>query len=168
MINGLGTVFKSISGNLDANDGIRYDEAISTLNSNQAKLQDHFNKQISVSQKMTSKFNSTLRVIQQNEQHLCDKTDMISFYEGSVQNYNNIKILINHLINIVQNIKFVLLEIEDSINFARLNPIDTSIIDPEILLAELEKLSSNISLPIKPTIENLCDFEKIIKINACT
>ncbi len=166
LINGLGSVFKSISGNLDANDGIRYDEAISALNSNQAKLQDNFNKQISVSQKMISKFNSTLSIIQQNEQHLSNKIDVIAFYEGSAQNYNKIKILINHLINIVQNVKFVLLEIEDSINFARLNVIDTSIIDPEILIAELEKLSSNISLPIKPTIENLSDLEKIIKTNA--
>lgn len=44
LINVLGSVFKFVSGNLDASDGERYNAAIKELQTNQQNIISHFNK----------------------------------------------------------------------------------------------------------------------------
>lgn len=48
LIDGLGSVIKSISGNLDYTDAIKYDNAIKTLKENQNKVVTEINNHISL------------------------------------------------------------------------------------------------------------------------
>lgn len=48
LIDGLGSVIKSISGNLDYTDAIKYNDAIKILQSNQHKLKTEINNKLRI------------------------------------------------------------------------------------------------------------------------
>lgn len=54
LINGLGSVIKSISGNLDYTDALKYENAINTLRNNEHKLELEINNHVSLNSKFIS------------------------------------------------------------------------------------------------------------------
>lgn len=61
LINGLGSIIKGITGNLDANDAKRYDQAIRDLEDNQKEVIQNLNKEISLTSKIIENFNGTVK-----------------------------------------------------------------------------------------------------------
>jgi len=77
LINGLGSIFKSISGNLDATDGERYDKLIKQLEQNQQKIADNLIKQNAISLNVIDQFNNTVSKIISNQKILENKISEI-------------------------------------------------------------------------------------------
>lgn len=67
LIDGLGSVIKSISGNLDYTDAIKYNDAIKILQSNQHKLKTEINNHISLNQEWTAQNSKILSNITLNQ-----------------------------------------------------------------------------------------------------
>src|SRR5436190_6612142 len=66
ILNGLGSIIKAISGNLDAEDGQRYDKLFEKINRNQHTLQTHNLENIRLNKEMITKFNNQIENIKHN------------------------------------------------------------------------------------------------------
>lgn len=168
LINGLGSIFKSISGNLDASDGERYDKIIKTLEQNQQKLANSIAQQNSVSINLINQFNMTIRKISTNEKILESKiNEILLFIEGSEGHSLLVINYLNQMINLYEIINSVLQDIENSISFAKLNTIHPSIIKTTDLFNELLKVEKHLNknqFPLAVTSENIFIFQNLIDI----
>lgn len=138
IINALGSVFKFISGNLDASDGARYDKLLTELQTNQQNLIQHYNQQLSLNKKLTQNFEENLRNISENFKRI---DECIRMVRGEDQNLTNtlvmFRIALSDLHQIVSNI-------HTAISFASLNALHLSIIDEEsitLMKNELDKFN---------------------------
>lgn len=67
LVDGIGSVIKSISGNLDYTDAIRYDNAIKVLQENEDKLVTEINNRVSLNQNWMSQNSEILNSLVQNQ-----------------------------------------------------------------------------------------------------
>ena len=154
IINGLGSIIKIISGNMDADDAKRINEEISNINSNTKIISENLNRQIIINNGMMQRFNNiTLHVNTQQEKienYLKNmrkemesnnkKLETIMYYNQNVNLIDlNINVLNEHLDNI--NEAFIL---------SKLNIISKHILYPtelkfiyEILKNESIKIESD-------------------------
>lgn len=70
LINGLGTVIKGISGNLDANDAVHYDQILDDLKNNQQEIVTKLNTEISITTEIIKNFNNTVSFLKQNQEEI--------------------------------------------------------------------------------------------------
>lgn len=172
IINGLGSIFKAITGNLDASDGERYEQLINDLQNSQRSLQVNTLKQRSLSLQVIKKFNSTISQISHNEKLIESKINQISSMIHKTAYRENsffIKDVINQIINVYEIIDSILQDIENSLTFSRLKIMHPSIIRTEDLFFELTKLKTIVSIdqmPIPITLENTLKFEKLIQLES--
>ena len=68
LIDGLGSVIKSISGNLDQTDAIKYDNAIKILKENEYRIQAQLNQHVSLSKTWVSQNANLLTNITKNQE----------------------------------------------------------------------------------------------------
>lgn len=158
-IGGGGTVLKYIFGTLDEDDGIRYNEAIESVQTDQKKLATLMKENILVTTSVISKFNDTLNRIKINEANLNQAIDKLSSGlqnvsiktdELLVQSYAD-QILIN-LETAILVLSFQIEDIVNSILFSSHNIIHPSIINSQQLYKELAEgyrhLPDDSKLPI--------------------
>lgn len=146
LIDGLGTIIKSISGNLDANDAVRYDKAIKDLEKNQQGIVTTLNKEISLTTKAVENFNTTLTLINNNQQIITASMNRIqNCYNKLILNleaYIEIRGVIDH-ISVSLNIIIQLLnDIETAVTFAQLGVYHNSIL-------KMDELQSIITTVLK-------------------
>lgn len=77
LIDGLGSLIKSISGNLDYTDAIKYNNAIQVLQENQDKLQVEFKNHISLSKDWMLEYSNIIEKISENQQFLAEKLNSL-------------------------------------------------------------------------------------------
>lgn len=77
LIDGLGSIIHSITGNLDQEDAKRYDHAILTLQKNQNEITHHINKAITLNKIFLENYNNTLSVVASNQDKLNSKISEI-------------------------------------------------------------------------------------------
>lgn len=122
LIDGLGSVIKSISGNLDHEDAIRYNEALSTLQTNQNSIVSELNNHISINKEWTTKVSSIISQLVEN-QNLINRTLVTIMDETAHTDYNLIKFakfaqlliiisenvvdLLNELISVENSLAFI-------------------------------------------------------------
>uniref|UniRef100_A0A6P7H0E3 Uncharacterized protein LOC114349305 n=1 Tax=Diabrotica virgifera virgifera TaxID=50390 RepID=A0A6P7H0E3_DIAVI len=70
LIDGIGKVNKYLLGNLDSDDGDRYDKAIEVLENNQKHIIHETNLQISLYKKLIDHYNKSLATLWQNQEKL--------------------------------------------------------------------------------------------------
>lgn len=132
LIDGLGTVIKGISGNLDANDAIHYETAIMQLQSNQKDIMKNLNSDVSLTGDIIEKFNETVSVLQQNL-HL-----IVSQFQGMVGNftklydnfyfYLRIRNIIEQMDTSINIVMEFINEIENALSFSKLGTLHHSVI----------------------------------------
>lgn len=81
LIDGLGSVIKSISGNLDYTDAIKYDNALMSLQNNQNKIITEYNTHISLSKEFMDEHNHIITKLEKNQIQL-NRTMHILFDSG--------------------------------------------------------------------------------------
>ena len=134
--NGLGAILKTLTGNLDANDGRKYNELFEKINKNIYTLQNQNFEIVKLNKEMISRFNVQLNNVKHNEEVL--KNQIIEI-KDAIKNNNNwrivtdIKDALNQLILLTINLKEMLSDIETSISFCGLNKIHSSIINMKTL-----------------------------------
>ena len=172
LVNGFGTLFKSVTGNLDASDGERYESLIRELQENQKGLQASILKQNSLSITVINRFNFTLSQINNNENLLETKINQISLFVQKTAYRENsllIKDLINQIINLYEIINSILQDVENSLTFSKLKIIHPSIIKTKDLYFELKKIEQQIGaehMPMNVTLENTLTFEKLLSLES--
>ncbi|XP_074026075.1 uncharacterized protein [Leptinotarsa decemlineata] len=171
IINGLGSIFKAISGNLDASDGERYEKLIQKLKQNQEKLSSNIIRQNSLAVSLIDKFNNTIQQINHNEKLIEIKINQISeIVKNKVYRENSdfIKDIINQLINMFEIINSILQDIENSISFAKIGMMHPSIMKTKDLLREITDVQNRLKknqIPVEIRLENIMVIEKLIKVD---
>lgn len=135
LINALGSVIKSISGNLDHEDAIKYNTAISILQSNQKHLSDKINSDISLNYGILESFNSTISTIAANQYKIYRKINEImteiNMTDYKLTDYiklNSLFTLINYNLDTLCE---TLTSLENSIAFSKLHITHHSILSME-------------------------------------
>lgn len=152
LINGLGTIIKFISGNMDANDAERLNEQINTIMYNQSNMKTEINEQTVINKKMIQRFENItdhinlqqeiigkyLRQTQESlKNRIREQNHLFQHFQFLNEINYNIDILNNHLTNIAE-----------AITLAKLNIISKQILNPEEL-SEIHKIFENQSVKIK-------------------
>lgn len=170
LLNGVGSIIKSLTGNLDASDGEKIYGILNHVQNNENNLQNQLKFQYSLNHQLISNFNKTIQDIQHNEVMLKSKIIQLSrFIENGATHqdvlfakdlFNQLSILYNAILNTLQ-------DVENSITFCKLNTLHPSIIKSHDLFLEIQRISSHygITLPFEVNYENILDFESILKIH---
>ena len=171
LVNIVGSVFKAVTGNLDATDGERYENLIKNLENNQNKLADNIRNQNSISTSVIEKFSSTVQQISQNEKLIEGKINQISLIVQNItykENMHFIKDILNQIINLYEIIDSMLQDIENSITFSKQKIMHPSIITLKNLLQELKHVETIVGtnkLPLEVNFENVFLFEKLMDVD---
>lgn len=170
LFNGIGTLLKGLTGNLDASDGERIDKILNHMKFNQMKLQEQIKMQYSINNDIIKKFNDTLRDIQHNELTLKSKiiyNELLIRKGAEHQNILFARDIFNQLIILYNTILNILEEIENSLTFCKLKTLHPSIIKPMDLFSELRKISVHYKnqFPYEVNYKNILNFESIIEVH---
>ena len=112
VLNGLGSIIKSITGNLDQSDKDRYDQIIEIIDSNQKLISNKMNNIIKINNNITAQFNDKISIINENNNLLNEKLNNIQKEIGRIlEEVDTIKVqnLINEFIQVGQDIYFSLI-----------------------------------------------------------
>ncbi|XP_053602165.1 uncharacterized protein LOC128670489 [Plodia interpunctella] len=90
LVDGLGSIIKSVSGNLDYTDAIKYDNAIKVLQNNEKQLETELNEHISLGKEWIAKHSIVLDSIVKNQNRLANSIDHILNSDAS-RDYDMIK-----------------------------------------------------------------------------
>lgn len=170
LINGLGSVIKAITGNLDNTDSEKYDRLLKQISKNQITLQDQLDSQFSINSQIIDEFNQNVKIIQFNQKEIHDKFIEIN----NVIRNNSLRIdvgaareVVNHLQIVFNLILHIVQEIENSLTFCKTGTLHPSIISTKQLYQEIKKIEKYYigKLPLEIKYENMLEFESLIKVN---
>ncbi|XP_074030051.1 uncharacterized protein [Leptinotarsa decemlineata] len=176
IIDGIGTIFKAITGNLDASDGEYYTNCINKINNDEHELENLMKNQISVTTSVIKNFNNTIRklqideetfnrdiqVIQTTLQDYADEFSLITIKLKFLELADQLMISYNY---IEENLDDIL----NAITFARLGIIHSSIITPEQLVSSLQEISQSLqrhNLPLLAKTSKIAQYLEIIELEA--
>lgn len=176
LINGVGSIWKAITGNLDASDGEYYVNCINKINQDERHLETLMKNQISVTTSIIKSFNSTIQQLKIDEETF--NKDIIQI-EKAMQDVSNemwkleIKLklieLCESLLESYTFIKDTLNDVLDSITFARLKILHNSIITPQDLVSSLQRISQSLNknnLPLSASSSQVARYLDIIELQA--
>lgn len=176
LLDGVGSIFKSITGNLDADDGQFFTDSINKLNNDQHQMENLLKNQISVTTQVIKTFNDTIQKLHINEETLNEDMKKIQI---SLTKINDRVVLVQAELRFVEicekltgsylYLQSNLDDILNSITFARLKIIHSSIITPENLITALQKISQNLvknNLPLPVKYSKIPLYLEIIELEA--
>lgn len=172
LINIAGSIFKAITGNLDAKDGIHYENLIKELQQNQNELTTNIYRQNSISLNVIENFNLTMFQMSKNMEIIEKRIKEIGYIAKETANKENmyfIKDILIQIINLYEIFDSILQDIETSITFAKLGTFHPSIMETADLFLELKKLEIKVkpqNLPLQVTLENTLEYEKVIEVES--
>lgn len=161
LINGLGSVIKFISGNLDSQDEERYNSILTHLQKNQDDLQRQLLAQYSINEAVQRNFNKTLETINSNNAELKKE---LSFWKTLNPRYSWYPLFEHHqvVLNLILN---TIQDIENSLVACRSGVLHPSVINSHLLYQELHKLSKYYKDKfLNFENQNLFEIESYIKV----
>lgn len=162
LLNGLGSMIRFVTGNLDHDDEEQFKTAINTIKNSEHKLEAQIQEQYSINNQLMLIFNNSISNIQYNENEL--KTKITELERFSDPNVTELKDLYNQLILLNNMLLRTLEEIENSLAFCRLNTMHPSIISSHQLLSELQRIQNYYpkGFPYPIDIKSIPLYEKLI------
>lgn len=162
----IGSLLKTITGNLDEEDGTRFRKIINDIETNGQNLQQQMNLQYTLNTETIKRFELTIKNVEHNEELLAQRITEIAqmtdkghdpfiFMEPT---YNQLIILYNNLYNILQ-------EIENSLTFCQTKTFHPSILRFEELQIELNKLESLHKGQIPIRNKSLSELQTLIDVS---
>ncbi|XP_060520848.1 uncharacterized protein LOC132698673 [Cylas formicarius] len=176
LINGVGTIFKSITGNLDSTDGEYFNECIDKVTKDEHEIEKLLKNQISVTSSVIKSFNSTIQSLRIDEEtfnqdltqiqkSLYDISDTVAFYESQIKTLN----LCESLMESYVYLESYLSDILNAITFARIKVLHSSIIYPRDLVISLQEISKSLTknnLPLPPYTSSIARYVDIMELEA--
>lgn len=167
IINGLGSIVKFVTGNLDHDDGTKFSDSLDKLKETQHNLELQVRNQYSISNNIIVKFNETIKDIKHNELALLGRMDLLS--QVTTSNKDQIQILyaenvMNQLLNLLSIMLNIVQNIRDSLTLCRLKIMHNSIISSEDLISEIRKIGSFYKslVPFKAIETNIQNYLQLI------
>lgn len=133
LFNAVGSVFKFVSGNLDASDGEKFDRAIEELKTNQENLISQYNKQFSINHKLIERYNELF-------QNISFDMDVVHSLVKTVKDERMMQTIALFKLNLSQ-LRNLVLNLHTALSFAHLNVLHMSIISENQIVAMKTELS---------------------------
>lgn len=143
LINGLGSVVKFITGNLDHEDELRYNSIVNHLQKNQEDLLTQIQHQYSINEAVQANFNRTIDLISKNNLELAEEINYLSTQVHLNNRRSESKALFEHYQIVLNIILDTVQDIESSLVACRSNSLHPSVVDSYLLAQELSKLSNH-------------------------
>lgn len=157
LVDGLGSVIKSITGNLDYNDAIKYNDALLALKNDQLKITSGINKHISLNKEWMNRHSNLMVKLVDNQSRINKTLQLIlesnAYAESSLIKYAKFAQLLVILSENIDDLASELRRIEDSLAFIRASSTHHSILSIDVLDGMLKKL------------RNLYDRDQILDID---
>lgn len=168
LVDGLGTIIKQLTGNLDSEDGRNIQNSINEIKKTQNKLIEQINKQYSINNEIIQKFNYTVTNIRHNEILLTSRLMQLEKIISDTNDHLDVlfaKDIFNQLIHLFNIIISILQDLENSITFCQINILHPSIITNSELLIELTKIEPfyQQQFPFEVKVNNMQTFRHLIK-----
>lgn len=163
----LGSVIKTITGNLDATDSDKYDFIIQDLFKNEDKLQKQLDLQYTLNGEAVKRFELTVQNIQHNEEILKNKILQLGqiFTEEGISSIMIAEDAFHQLIALYNSFLTILQDIQNSLTFCRAKIYHPSILSPSQLLNELNKLKIQYGNRIPLDINSISDLQRILNVD---
>lgn len=149
LINGLGSIFKAITGNLDYEDAQKYEAAILELRKSQFKTKTLVEQQLTLTENAIAKFNNTVSKVVTNQVEIENEVNYIVYRMEQEQHDINklevvlvLQMLLNQIITAIATVRNILETLVNAVTFAKLQTLHPSIIESQDLLDELKKLEN--------------------------
>ncbi|XP_072943134.1 uncharacterized protein [Epargyreus clarus] len=168
LINGLGSIVKTITGNLDNDDAIKYETEISNLKNQIHKTQNLQKKSLVLAETAVNEFNNQIHKINENQNNLVKIIQNTSTISNALISHINFLDMYVQIDFSLQLILDKLMVLEDAMSFSQLGVVHPSIIGPHNLVLEILKLEKLFSF--KPVVEisvsNIHVIERAINVKA--
>jgi len=176
LVNGIGSIWKAITGNLDASDGEYFNDCIEKISRDETQIEALMKNQISVTTSVINSFNTTLQKLQIDEETYNKNAKQITaaikniynttaFYEAKLEILDLCESLMESYVFIENSLNDIL----NAITFARLKILHSSIITPQDLIVSLKQISQALhknNLPLPVYISKLAQYLDIIELEA--
>lgn len=164
LLNIVGSLVKGITGNLDAEDGIRFETAINSLSHGQ-KLND---KRLSIVTESVIRLNASVSHVVNNQLYITKKINQLQTNQMNLKSDFAIAESYSILINTLSHISYLLNNLLTALTFSKLNVLHPSIISTNELLNQLSKIDKNLPnhLIFKPEMSSIESFEQVIQLSA--
>lgn len=143
LVDSLGSVVKSITGNLDYTDALKYNHAINMLQSNQNKLANEFNDQITLNKEWMSKSNNVLTQLIENQIKINETLKLLLNETDRTDNlikYTKFGQILAIISNNVEDLMLELIKIENTLAFTRASSTHHSSLDIDTLRTMVNRL----------------------------
>ena len=160
ILNGLGSVVKVITGNLDDNDAIRFENEINKIRSSVNSIQNFQRHSITLANSTINEFSDQLSKINENQHRLTFLLRNITFHSNIFINQLHFLEIYVQLGFSLQSILDRLMLLEDAMTFSKLGVMHPSILSPRNLILELLNLQRIYSFKTVTEI-NIIDINKI-------
>lgn len=165
LVNGLGSIVKAITGNLDYEDALRIENQISNMNKN---LHDIQTKSFMLAKNTVSEFGKQLNIINENQHKLASMIKNVTNQSNSVLRQLNLLEVHIQIDFSLQIILDKLMILEDAVAFARIGIMHPSIINTHTLIQDMLDIQEKFTLvPVADVnILNIHKIEKSIEVKA--
>lgn len=140
----MGSVIKSITGNLDQSDAVKYTNAINTLYSNEKKFAFEINNHISYSKEWMTKHFGIISQLVENQRIVNDTLHLLldksSYHNESLIKYAKFAQILTIISENVDDILSELISIENILAFIRASSTHNSMLKIDILGSMIAKL----------------------------
>ncbi|CAK1595436.1 unnamed protein product [Parnassius mnemosyne] len=144
LVDGLGSVIKSVTGNLDYLDAAKYNNAIKVLKDNQDRIESEFNSHISISKEWMLQHNSVISQIIENENKinstLIQLLDRAAYKDSSLIKYAKFAQLLTILTENIDDMLNELNRIENILAFSRASSTHHSTLSVTVIKSMLVRL----------------------------
>lgn len=168
LINGLGSIIKAITGNLDQDDAMKFENEIRNVQSSINNNINNQRKTLSIMREFMKDYENNLKHIENNQKEIYTTIDKFSTQLSNLES----KVLTNKIFSEIkgslQQLYNRLETLENAITFSHLGKMHPSIIDPIYLIEELNFIQNEIktNLVISPNLKNIHLWEKVITVKA--
>ena len=144
LIDGLGSIIKSVTGNLDHSDAIRYDNAINTLQNNDYAIAEEFNNHISFSKEWMAQHSNIITKLVENQNKINETLKLIldseAYRDSSLIKYAKFAQYLTIITENIDEILGELIRIENMLAFIHASSLHHSMISFEVLNNMIQRL----------------------------
>lgn len=168
LINGLGSLVKVITGNLDNEDAIRIENEINNIRSSVNKISNSQKRTVSLAQDTINEFSIQVNKINENENRIASMLKNITVNANTVINQLHFLEIYVQISFSLQLILDKLMLLEDAMSFSQLGIMHPSIINPRNLILEINNLQkiSSFKPVVEISMENIHKIEKSMVVKA--
>lgn len=146
LVDSLGSVIKSITGNLDYSDAIKFNDAIQSLQNNQDKVVTQFNNHVSLSKEWMTRHSNVLQQLVDNQSKINATLSLLldsdAYRDSSLIKYARFGQLLDIMGDNIDDLMSELTRIENSLAFIRASSTHHSMISIDVLSSMIDKLKS--------------------------